>query len=88
MDGRMKRKLVDEILAASFAMPDAAAHRAWLLGLDEGVLRARLEQLEREREHPPARGGLDWRSAARKKATASALLCGPVAQPKAYDPGL
>jgi hypothetical protein len=79
----MKRKLVEAIIAASFAMPDVNTHRAWLLGLDEGVLRSRLERLEQERDHPPSGAGLDWRKAARRKEAALTL-----AETNEYDPSI
>lgn len=89
-----KRKLVDEIVAASFEMPDAKGHCAWLCSLDDAALRSRLERLLRERENPPVGGGRNWLDAARRRALAAKVLAdsqkpqAPPAQSACYDPGI
>lgn len=43
-----KREIVDKIIELSDAMPDPKAHRLWLLGLDECVLKERLRIIQSE----------------------------------------
>lgn len=64
-DFEERRRLADEIIAASGAMPDAQRHRLWLLGLDLGALRGRLAQLRSEGWRTP---GPRWMEIAARKA--------------------
>ncbi|HXP62004.1 MAG TPA: hypothetical protein VN829_16025 [Dongiaceae bacterium] len=64
-DFEERRRLADEIIAASGAMPDAERHRLWLIGLELGVLRERLAQLRSEGWRTP---GPRWMETAMRKA--------------------
>lgn len=60
-----RRRLADEIIAASGRMPSAERHRQWLLGLDLKGLRARLAQVRAEGWRTP---GPRWMARATQKA--------------------